>query len=95
MNPRFLKKYERQTTFYRHVHLIKIKYCEDTRPEQQLEAAQRQHADLCKLINAKVVTLHNILLGIGGTCYTEHTLNHSVVEGIQGSSEPMCPLFLN
>eukprot|EP00983_Pelagomonas_calceolata_P123098 1160971-Pelagomonas_calceolata.AAC.1 len=45
------------------------------RPGQQLEAAQRQHADLCKLINATVVTLHTILLGVGGTCYTEHTLN--------------------
>eukprot|EP00983_Pelagomonas_calceolata_P122358 1160900-Pelagomonas_calceolata.AAC.5 len=58
-----------------HVHLIETKYCEDTRPGQQLEAAQEQHADLCKLINAKVVTLHTILLGVGGTCYTEHTLN--------------------
>eukprot|EP00983_Pelagomonas_calceolata_P111972 1159838-Pelagomonas_calceolata.AAC.5 len=58
-----------------HVHLIEIKYCEDMRPGQQLEAAQRQHADLCKgLINAKVVTLHTILLGVGGICYTEHTL---------------------
>eukprot|EP00983_Pelagomonas_calceolata_P071968 1151467-Pelagomonas_calceolata.AAC.2 len=27
-----------------HVHLVKIKYCEDTRPGQQLEAAQWQHA---------------------------------------------------
>eukprot|EP00983_Pelagomonas_calceolata_P083352 1156142-Pelagomonas_calceolata.AAC.1 len=86
------------------------------------------------------LTLHTILLGVGGTCYTEHTLNqfkqlgldhqhanklarklHAlsvmyanklvttrraiennnafvasfVVEGIQGSSEPMCPLSLN
>eukprot|EP00983_Pelagomonas_calceolata_P055403 1144132-Pelagomonas_calceolata.AAC.4 len=41
----------------------------------QLEAAQRQHADLCKLVIAKVVTLHTILLGVGGTCYTHHTLN--------------------
>eukprot|EP00983_Pelagomonas_calceolata_P133088 1161931-Pelagomonas_calceolata.AAC.1 len=38
----------------RHVHLIKIEYCEDTRPGQQLEAAQRQHADLCKLMSAKL-----------------------------------------
>eukprot|EP00983_Pelagomonas_calceolata_P055918 1144357-Pelagomonas_calceolata.AAC.7 len=45
------------------------------RPGQQLEAAQRQHADLCKLNSAKVVTLHTILLGVGGTSYTEHTLN--------------------
>jgi len=57
------------------VHLIEIKYCEDTRPEHQLAAAQQQHAQLCKLIDAKAVTLHPILLGVGGTCYIEHTLN--------------------
>eukprot|EP00983_Pelagomonas_calceolata_P057521 1145108-Pelagomonas_calceolata.AAC.1 len=38
-------------------------------------AAQRQHADRCKLINAKLVTLYTIVLGVGGTYYTEHTLN--------------------
>eukprot|EP00983_Pelagomonas_calceolata_P012945 413560-Pelagomonas_calceolata.AAC.1 len=58
-----------------HVHLIEIKYCEYTRPGQQLEAAQWQHTDLCKLNSAKVVTLHTILMGVGGTCYTDHTLN--------------------
>eukprot|EP00983_Pelagomonas_calceolata_P120154 1160678-Pelagomonas_calceolata.AAC.1 len=52
-----------------------IKYCEGTRPGQQLEVAQRQHANLCNPINAKAVTLHTLLLGVGGTCYTEHTLN--------------------
>eukprot|EP00983_Pelagomonas_calceolata_P051260 1142334-Pelagomonas_calceolata.AAC.1 len=57
------------------MHLIEIKYCEDTRPGRQLEAAQQQHADLCKNINGKVVMLHTILLGVGGTCYTEHTLH--------------------
>eukprot|EP00983_Pelagomonas_calceolata_P009324 301445-Pelagomonas_calceolata.AAC.1 len=51
-----------------------MKYCEDTRPGQQLEAAQRHHADLCKTISGKSVTLHTILLGVGGTCYTEHAL---------------------
>eukprot|EP00983_Pelagomonas_calceolata_P066090 1148863-Pelagomonas_calceolata.AAC.6 len=29
----------------------------------------------CNLISAKAVTLHIILLGVGGTCHTEHTLN--------------------
>ena len=58
----------------RHMHLIEIKFCEDTRPEHQLNAAKQQHADLCKLINAKAVTIHPILLGVGGTIYTEHTL---------------------
>eukprot|EP00983_Pelagomonas_calceolata_P032242 1011781-Pelagomonas_calceolata.AAC.1 len=41
-----------------HVHLIEIKYCKATRPGQQLEAAQQQHADLCKNISGKAVTLH-------------------------------------
>eukprot|EP00983_Pelagomonas_calceolata_P079713 1154828-Pelagomonas_calceolata.AAC.4 len=38
-----------------------------------MEAAQRQHADLCKL-SAKAVTLHTTLLGVVGTFYAEHTL---------------------
>jgi hypothetical protein len=59
----------------RHVHLIEIKYCEDTRPEHQLAAAKQQHAHLSKLIDARNVTIHPILLGVGGTCYIEHTLN--------------------
>jgi len=62
-----------------HVHLIEIKYCEDIRPDQdhehQLAVAQQQHAQLCKLVDAKTVTLHPILLGVGGTCYIEYTLN--------------------
>eukprot|EP00983_Pelagomonas_calceolata_P061822 1146993-Pelagomonas_calceolata.AAC.5 len=49
-------------------------YCEDTRPQHQLNAAKQQHADLCKLISAKAATIHPILLGVGGTIYTEHTL---------------------
>eukprot|EP00983_Pelagomonas_calceolata_P043792 1139049-Pelagomonas_calceolata.AAC.1 len=40
----------------RHVHLVKITYCEDVRPGQQLEAAQRQHADLCKNVSGGAVT---------------------------------------
>eukprot|EP00983_Pelagomonas_calceolata_P120420 1160705-Pelagomonas_calceolata.AAC.1 len=62
----------------RHVHLIEIKYWEGMRPGHQLEAAQRQHADLCKLTSAKVVTLQTILLGVGETCYREHTLNQLI-----------------
>eukprot|EP00983_Pelagomonas_calceolata_P005907 195492-Pelagomonas_calceolata.AAC.1 len=37
-----------------HVHLIEIKYCEDTRPGQQLKAAQRQHTHLCKPLVLKL-----------------------------------------
>eukprot|EP00983_Pelagomonas_calceolata_P058531 1145528-Pelagomonas_calceolata.AAC.2 len=59
----------------RHVHLIESKHCEDTRPGQQLGAAQRQQADLCKRFSARLVSLHTILLGVGETSHTEHTLN--------------------
>eukprot|EP00983_Pelagomonas_calceolata_P132082 1161834-Pelagomonas_calceolata.AAC.10 len=65
-----------------HVHLIEIRYCDYTRPGQQLEAAQRQHAALCKYISGKTVTLRTVLLVVGGTCYTEHTLNQCKQMGL-------------
>eukprot|EP00983_Pelagomonas_calceolata_P031882 1000976-Pelagomonas_calceolata.AAC.1 len=49
----------------RHVHLIEIKFCEDTRPQHQLSAAKQQHANLCNLISTKAKTIHPILLGVG------------------------------
>eukprot|EP00983_Pelagomonas_calceolata_P080199 1155043-Pelagomonas_calceolata.AAC.1 len=33
----------------------------------KMEAAQQQHADLCKNTSGKAVTLHTILLGVGRT----------------------------
>ena len=30
--------------------LIEIKYCEDTRPQNQLNAAKEQHKDLCNIL---------------------------------------------
>eukprot|EP00983_Pelagomonas_calceolata_P125289 1161196-Pelagomonas_calceolata.AAC.1 len=40
-----------------HVHLIKIKYCEDTRPGQQFKAAQRQHAVTAAACNLRTLCL--------------------------------------
>eukprot|EP00983_Pelagomonas_calceolata_P017656 554047-Pelagomonas_calceolata.AAC.5 len=40
-----------------------------------MKAAQWQHADLCKNVSENIATQHTILLGVGGTCCTEHTLN--------------------
>ncbi len=54
-------------------HLIEIKYCEDTRPEQQLHAAHAQHGHLRRSIAGDHV-LHVILLGVGGVIYIPHTL---------------------
>eukprot|EP00967_Tisochrysis_lutea_P106194 scaffold162571_cov16-Tisochrysis_lutea.AAC.1 len=47
----------------RHMHSIRIEDCEDTRPGQQVKAAERQHADLYKNSSGKAVTLNTILLG--------------------------------
>ncbi|KAF5831266.1 hypothetical protein DUNSADRAFT_13350 [Dunaliella salina] len=68
MEPHELHVHERR------VHLVEIKFCGDTRPERQLNMAKQRHAGLCKLINAKAVTIHPILLGVVGTTYTEHNL---------------------
>ncbi len=56
----------------REIHLVK--YCEDTRPGHQLEASK--HKVLCKRLKGKKVILHTILLGVGGSNCTSHTLNH-------------------
>eukprot|EP00983_Pelagomonas_calceolata_P008495 277998-Pelagomonas_calceolata.AAC.1 len=40
---RVLRSVGSSTTPARHIHLIGIKYCKDTRPSAQLEASQQQH----------------------------------------------------
>eukprot|EP00983_Pelagomonas_calceolata_P121080 1160765-Pelagomonas_calceolata.AAC.8 len=50
----------------RHIHIIEIKYYEDTRPGAQLEASQQQHRELCKQLQGAEITLHTILLGVVG-----------------------------
>jgi hypothetical protein len=59
----------------RDIHLVEIKYCEDTRPQNQLFAATEQQKDLlCNILQGASVTLHIILLGVDGTIYNVHTL---------------------
>eukprot|EP00983_Pelagomonas_calceolata_P037800 1136520-Pelagomonas_calceolata.AAC.1 len=60
----------------RHINFVKVKYCEDTRPKNQLEASKHYHHNLCHDISraSAQVTLHTILLGMGGVIYTPHTL---------------------
>eukprot|EP00983_Pelagomonas_calceolata_P068289 1149859-Pelagomonas_calceolata.AAC.1 len=44
-----------------------------TKPGQHLEAAQRHHAGHCKNISGTAVSA--ILLGVGGSCYSERTVD--------------------
>jgi hypothetical protein len=56
-------------------HLIEIKYyCEDTRPQNLLSAAQEQHNGLYSILAGASVTLRTILLEVCGTIYNRHTL---------------------
>jgi len=40
-----------------------------------MAAAKEQHKDPCNILQGASVTLHIILLGVGGTIYNTHTLN--------------------
>ena len=56
------------------IHLVEIKYCEDTRPQIQLNTAKEQRKDIYNILQGASDTLHIILLGVGGTIYNTHTL---------------------
>ena len=64
-------------------HLIMVKYCEDTRLQNQLSAVQEQHKGLYSTLQGASDTLHTILLGVGGTICNNHTL-----EPFNGSTKP-------
>jgi exonuclease III/ribonuclease HI len=52
--------------------IIEIKYCSDTKPQEQKGQANRQHTQLRALLTHTwgcKVTLYTILLGVGGTIY--------------------------
>ncbi len=54
---------------------IEVKYCDDTRPEQQLARATEQHTRLKHALAQQChkVSLHTILIGVTGTIYKCHT----------------------
>jgi len=62
------------------VHLVEVKYCDDTGSEQQLARATEQHIGLrhalaqqCHILWHLKVSLHTILIGVMGTIYKCHT----------------------
>ncbi len=60
------------------VHLFEVKYCDDTRPEQQLARATEQHIRLKHALAQQChkVSLRTILIGVAGTIYKCHTELH-------------------
>jgi len=58
------------------VYLIEIKFCEDTRPDPQLQKAKAQHSVLIINLNRqryREVKLHVILIEVMGTIYKDYT----------------------
>jgi hypothetical protein len=51
------------------IHLIEIKRCENTRPQNQQSAVQEQHKGLCTILQGASTSLHAVLSGVGGTIY--------------------------
>jgi len=75
-------------------HLIKIKYCDDTRPQSQLSATQEQHKGLCSIFQGASVTLHTILLGVSGTIYNNQTLESFKEVGFDKELRNLLPSFM-
>ena len=58
------------------VRLIEFKFCEDTRPDPQLQEAKAQHSVLIANLNRqgyREVKLHVTLVGVMGTFYKDYT----------------------
>jgi len=60
------------------IQIVEIKYCIDTKPEEQLQRAREQHQELILKLIAQGYLAHNItiiplLIGVSGTIYKTHT----------------------
>jgi len=60
------------------VKIIEIKYCTDTKPDDQLQRAKEQHLDLVQQLIAHgyladMITIITLLIGVSGTIYKKHT----------------------
>jgi hypothetical protein len=56
------------------IHVVEIKYCQDTKRRDQHHAALEQHAELIRRLRKAYghqVHLHVITLGVTGTIYTD------------------------
>jgi hypothetical protein len=67
----------------RDIHLVEFKLCSDINPQQTIEKAHNQHQPLIRCLQTRSlqgtswnnqVTLHVILLGVGGTIYNQYTI---------------------
>jgi hypothetical protein len=82
------------------VTLVELKFCADTRWQDQLHRAEGQHATLLEGIRRHTgadVKLHVILIGVVGTCYTKYTLEPLIDLGLAKADahSTLCKLSLH
>ena len=67
----------------RNIHLAEFKFCSDINPQQTLEKAHNRHQPLIQRLQTRSllgisrnnqVTLHVIILWVGGTIYNQYTI---------------------
>ena len=67
----------------RDIHLMELKFCSDTKPEETLAVAQDQHKHTIQSLRTRPlrgahrnnrVSLHTILIGVAGTIYNTYTI---------------------
>ena len=76
----------------RDIHLVEIKHCSDINLQRTLEKAHNQHQPLIQRLQTRSlrgiisrnnnVTLHVILLGVGGTIYNQYTITPLLSLGV-------------
>mgnify|MGYP006296909187 CR=1 FL=1 len=75
----------------RDIHLVEHKFCPDTNPGITLERAQTQHSHIITRLKTRSlrnpnrnnkVTLHIILIGVGGTIYNDYTITPLINLGL-------------
>jgi len=72
----------------RDMHIVEFKFCSDINSQQTLEKAHNQHQPLIQRLQTRSlrgisrnnkVTLHVIILGVGGTIYNQYTIITSLL----------------
>ena len=67
----------------RDIHLMELKFCSDTKPEETLAVAQDQHKHPIQSLRTRPlrgahrnnrVSLHTTLIGVAGTIYNTYTI---------------------
>eukprot|EP00983_Pelagomonas_calceolata_P047469 1140657-Pelagomonas_calceolata.AAC.2 len=75
----------------RDIHLVEFKFCPDTNPFPNLEAASAQHTNTITRLKTRSsrnptrnnrVTLHIILVGVTGTIYNDYTIQPFINLGL-------------